>query len=206
MRTPDAPLLLADTQALTRAAELLVRGGVIAFPTDTVYGLACDLFNPQAIARVYAIKGRPAHLPLIAMIADADQWELVAAALPGAARTLIQRWWPGPLTLILPARADVPPEALNRGVTIGVRIPNHPVARALLRQAGRPLATTSANLSGQQSPQTARAVAEQLHNTVDLILDDGPSPFGSASTIVDCTTDPLTILRDGPITREMLGL
>ncbi len=196
----------ADDAGLTEAAALIARGGVVAFPTDTVYGLCCDLFNRQAIERIYEMKGRPARMPLIAMFAEAAQWSQVATALPDHARELMQRWWPGPLTIILPARTDIPPETLGGGTTIGMRIPDHPVALQLLRLAGRPLATTSANLSGQNAATTADAVAAQLGTRVDLILDGGDSPGGIASTVVDCTTMPPTILREGPISAEMLGL
>lgn len=196
----------ADYQALTRAARVIAEGGVVAFPTDTVYGLCCDLFNEAAIRRIYEIKGRPARMPLIAMFAEMAQWPQVAASLPPCARDYMTRWWPGPLTVIVPARPDISPEALGGGTTIGMRIPDHPVALKLLHLAGRPLATTSANRSGQPAACTAQQVAAQLADAVDLILDDGDSPCGTASTVVDCTTDPPTLLREGPITRAELGL
>lgn len=201
-----ATICPADYPALTRAARIIAQGGVIAFPTDTVYGLCCDLFNPDAVARIYEIKGRPATMPLIAMLAECGQWPQVATALPNAARQFMQRWWPGPLTIILPARPDIPEPVLGGGATIGVRIPDHPVALKLLHLTGRPLATTSANLSGQPSVNTATEVAAQLGRRVDLILDAGDAPGGIPSTILDCTTTPPTILRQGPITAEMLEL
>ncbi len=199
-------LCLADAESIARAARLLERGAVIAFPTDTVYGLCCDLFNRRAVARLYEIKGRPAHMPLIAMFADSAQWRQVASARPDPAGELMRRWWPGPLTIILPARADIPPEVLGGGDTIGTRIPNLPIALQLLRQVGRPLATTSANRSGQPATTSATAVAEELGEQLDLILGGGHSPGGIASTVVDCTTTPPAILREGPITAEMLGI
>jgi len=194
----------ADNTALTGAARIISSGGIIAFPTDTVYGLACDLFNEDAVRRIYEIKGRPAHLPLIAMFAEAEDWPRVASSLPESARRFMARCWPGPLTIIVPARQDIPTSVLGSGVTIGMRIPDHATARELLRQAGRPLATTSANLSRQQAACTAEEVKEQLGDAVDLILDAGPCPGGQASTVVDCTADPPKILREGPITRDIL--
>ncbi|MHB9026311.1 MAG: L-threonylcarbamoyladenylate synthase [Armatimonadota bacterium] len=203
----DTPIIVqAEYSALCRAARIIAEGGVIAFPTDTVYGLGCDLFNPQAARRIFEIKGRPVHMPLIAMVADRGQWPQVAASLPECARRLMQRWWPGPLTLILPARPDIPEIILGGGNTIGVRIPNLDSARQLLRLAGRPLATTSANHSGQPPLCTARDVAEQLGNAVDLIIDDGPSPLGVPSTVLDCTTEPPKIIREGHLSAVTLGL
>lgn len=200
----SAEIRPADYAALTAAARILARGGVVAFPTDTVYGLACDLFNAEAVQRIYEIKGRPARMPLIAMFADAAQWPQVAATLPECARRLMRRWWPGSLTLIVPARPDIPAIVLGGGQTIGMRVPDHAVARQLLRLAGRPLATTSANPSGQPAAVTAREVADLLGHVVDLILDGGAAPQGVASTVVDCTTDPPTVLREGPVTAEMM--
>ncbi|MHB0938576.1 MAG: L-threonylcarbamoyladenylate synthase [Armatimonadota bacterium] len=195
----------ADTDALADAARILTAGGVIAFPTDTVYGLACDLFNEEAVDRIYRIKARPAYLPLIAMLAEAEAWPQVASLLPESARRFMARFWPGPLTIIVPARKDIPAIVLGGGETIGMRIPDHDTARQLLRLAGRPLATTSANLSGQPVACTAQDADTQIGDAVDLILDVGPCPGGQASTVVDCTVEPPKILREGPITAEMLS-
>lgn len=196
----------ADNEALAEAARILAAGGVIVFPTDTVYGLACDLFNEEAVNRIYRIKARPAYLPLIAMPAEAEEWPQVASELPECARRLMTRFWPGPLTIIVPARKDIPAVVLGGGRTIGMRIPDHDAARQLLRLAGRPLATTSANLSGRPATCTAQDAAAQIGDAVDLILDAGPCPGGQASTVVDCTVEPPKILREGPITAEMLEL
>jgi len=194
----------ADNEALADTARILGEGGVIAFPTDTVYGLACDLFNEEAVDRIYRIKARPAYLPLIAMLAEAEAWPQVASSLPESARRFMASYWPGPLTIIVPARSDIPAIVLGGGGTIGMRIPDHDIARQLLRLAGRPLATTSANLSGHPAACTAQEVLVQLGDAVDLILDAGPCPGGQASTVVDCTFDPPKILREGPITTAML--
>jgi L-threonylcarbamoyladenylate synthase len=203
-RSDNGRIRQADREALTEAARILSSGGVIAFPTDTVYGLACDLFNQAAVERVYQIKGRPAQLPLIAMFAEPGEWARVASALPASARYFIERCWPGPLTIIVPAREDIPAIVLGGGTTIGMRIPDHTIARELLRLAARPLATTSANLSGHPAACTAEEAAQQLGDAVDLILDAGHCPGGQASTVVDCTVEPPKILREGPITEEML--
>ncbi len=184
-------------------ARLLVHGAVIAFPTDTVYGLGCDLFNRQAVARIFELKGRPARMPLIAMLADRTQWPQVASILPDPAGELMRRWWPGPLTIILPARSDIPLKCWWRR-HYGTRIPEFPPALRLLRRVVI-LATTSANPSGQPSSTTAVAVADLLGEQLDLILDGGDSPGGIPSTVVDCTVTPPIILREGPITAEMLG-
>jgi len=195
----------ADNEALVEAARILAAGGVIAFPTDTVYGLACDLFNEEAVDRIYRIKARPAYLPLIAMLAEAEAWPQVSSSLPDSARRFMARFWPGPLTIIVPARKDIPAIVLGGGETIGMRIPDHDIARQLLRLAGRPLATTSANLSGQPAACIAEEVEKQIGDAVDLILDAGPCPGGQASTVVDCTVEPPKILREGPVTAEMLS-
>jgi L-threonylcarbamoyladenylate synthase len=199
-------LVMADEAGIREAARVLAAGGVIAFPTDTVYGLACDLHNAEAVRRVYEIKGRPAAMPLIAMLAEAGQWPEVAREASPAALGFMGRWWPGPLTIILPARADLPAEVLGGGDTVGVRMPDHPVALALLRAVGRALATTSANLSGQAAALTAAEAEASLGAWVDLVLDAGPAPGGLASTVLDCAVDPPAILRAGPVTRVDLGL
>ncbi|HEY3376083.1 MAG TPA: L-threonylcarbamoyladenylate synthase [Armatimonadota bacterium] len=195
-----------NAETLAEAAAVLRRGGVVAFPTDTVYGLCADLFSVAAVTRIYEIKGRPQRMPLIAMLAEAAQWERVAASLPATAQAYIARWWPGPLTIIAPARAEVPAIVLGGGATIGMRVPDHGATLALLQQVEFPLATTSANRSGSPAACSAAEVAVQLDGLVDLILDAGVCQQGQASTVVDCTTDPPTIVREGPVTRADLGL
>ena len=201
----EALIRKADDRALTDAARALAHGGVVAFPTDTVYGLACELFNEKAVHQIYRIKGRPAHLPLIAMLASIEQWSQVGASLPDVALRYMERYWPGPLTIIIPAREDIPKSVLGEGTSIGLRIPDLFAARRLLFLAGKPLATTSANRSGQPAACTAEEVAHQLATSVDLILDGGPCMGAVPSTVVDCTVDPPRILREGPITAAMLA-
>lgn len=196
----------ADQSVLREASAVLAGGGVIAFPTDTVYGLGCDLMNAGAVRRVYRIKDRPEGMPLIAMFAEQSQWRQVAASLPSGVDVLMGHWWPGPLTLIVPACTGIPEAVLGGGTTIGMRIPDHPVALALLQACRSPLATTSANLSGRPPACTAAEVATQLGDAVDLVIDGGLCPGGTASTVLDCTTVPCMIVREGPVTRADLGL
>lgn len=176
------------------AAELLKNGGLIAFPTDTVFGLGADAKNPAAMAKIYAVKNRPADRPLIVLIADAAQLKDWASEIPIAAQILAERFWPGALTLILPS--------INH--SIGLRVPNHPMALALLQEFGGGIATTSANQSGQKSSVTAKQVRIELGSAVDLILD-GECPLGIESTIVDCTTSKPKILRVGAISADVIN-
>ncbi len=181
---------------IQRGVEILQKGGLIAFPTDTVYGLGADAYNTSAIERIYEIKGRPRHQQFPLLIADMRQLASVSGPIPGIAWFLASRFWPGGLTLILP-RADLLPACLAVGPTIAVRIPNHPVCLALIQGLGNPLIGTSANVSGQPAASTAREVGQQLKAKVDLIINGGKCPGGKESTIVDVTREPPAILRHG---------
>jgi len=188
-----------DDPALVEAAALLRRGGLVAFPTETVYGLGADGLNPEAVARIYAAKGRPATNPLILHVAgEPDARELVRTWTETAAR-LAARFWPGPLTLILDADPRVPSSVRGGGTSVALRCPAHPVALALVRATGRPLAAPSANRSTQLSPTRAEHVAAGLGEAVDLILDAGPTSAGIESTILDLRCAPCRILRPGPL-------
>jgi L-threonylcarbamoyladenylate synthase len=177
--------VLSGAAGVERAAELILAGEVVAFPTDTVYGLAA---LPEAAERIYAAKRRPAEKQLIAMApAPAELERLVVA--DSRARALMRRWWPGPLTLVLPTRSGDPP-------TLGVRIPDHPVALALLAAVGRPVLTTSANLSGEPPAMTA---AEVTLEGVAAVLDGGRAPGGQPSTVLDLTAQEPRVLRPGPV-------
>lgn len=202
----DCEILPISIAALQRAVTVLHEGGVVAFPTDTVYGLCCDLYNEAAVAKIYHLKGRPARMPLIAMFAEMEDWSLVAESVSPAALQYMKKWWPGPLTIIVPARPDIPELVLGGGTTIGMRIPDNNAALQLLRLFQRPLATTSANLSGQPVASSADEIRAQLDGQVDMILDAGPSAGGVASTVVNCAVDPPIILREGPVDFVMLGL
>ena len=190
--------------ALSAAGQVIRAGGLIAYPTDTVYGLAADFRNADAIENIYAAKDRDSRKPVAILVGSSDQLELVMQELtPGAAR-LAARFWPGALTLIVPRRSDLP-ENLSPYMTIGVRMPNHPWALQLLRELG-PLATTSANLSGQPDAVAAQDVLQYLDGRVDLVLDGGRCPGGVPSTVVDCTSTEPRILREGALTAKQILL
>ncbi len=180
-------------------------GGLVAFPTETVYGLGCDALNPDAAAKVFEAKQRPQFDPLIVHIADRRQLDNVVSALTTTAWQLIDQFWPGPLTLVLPKQPTIP-DLVTAGLeTVAVRMPNHPVAQALIREAGTPIAAPSANPFGYVSPTTAQHVADGLGNAIDLILDGGPCPVGVESTIVSLRGTRAELLRPGSITLEQLS-
>jgi len=187
-----------------RAADILRRGGLVAFPTETVYGLGADAANAQAMARLYMVKGRPARHPVIVHCADAEQAFAWAREVPEAARQLAARFWPGPLTLIL-KRSERARDFVTGGQdTVGLRVPSHPVARELLKQFEGGIAAPSANRFGRVSPTTAAHVREDLGGDVDLVLEGGPSEVGIESTIVDLSRDGAVLLRPGAIAKEEL--
>ena len=185
-----------------RAAGLLVRGGLVAFATETVYGLGADALNQRAVARIFEAKGRPRFDPLIVHVAEPEWLERLVRSVPENARRLIDRFWPGPLTLVLP-KTDLVPDLVTAGLsTVGVRMPAHPSALELLRQAGTPVAAPSANLFGQVSPTAAEHVADQLGSRVDYILDGGPCSVGLESTVLDLSGQFPTLLRPGGLSVE----
>lgn len=194
------------TTDVALAATRLRAGGLVGMPTETVYGLAADATDPDAIARVYAIKGRPNDHPLIVHVADPDDVERWFPELPASARLLGAAAWPGPLTVIVRRPAALPAAVAGGLPTVGVRVPAHPIARDLIRAAGVPVAAPSANRFGSVSPTTASHVVadlgDRLDPTLDVILDGGSSDVGVESTIVDCLADPAQILRAGAITAE----
>lgn len=193
-----------NTAVMARAAGIIRDGGLVAMPTETVYGLAGNALDEAAIERIYAAKGRPAHNPLIAHVASAAQAETLAAEWPAMARALAAQFWPGPLTLVVRKKAMVP-TALTAGLdTFGVRVPDHPVALALIRAAGVPLAAPSANRFTEVSPVTAAQVARGLGSGVDLILDAGHTRVGLESTVIDVSGGRPVLLRPGMISREAI--
>jgi len=193
-----------DAAAIQAAAELLRRGLPVVFPTDTVYGVGV-LPLAEAVTRLYALKGRPAEKGIPILLADAADLERVAAGMSPAGRALMERFWPGPLTLVCRRQAGLP-AVLAPDDTIAVRVPDHPVARALIRAAGGAVATSSANRSGDEAARSGAAAVAALGGLVAAVLDDGPSPGGVASTVVDCTGERPIILRAGPLSAAMLGL
>jgi L-threonylcarbamoyladenylate synthase len=202
---PTTRVLGADRDAIAAGARCLAAGGLVAFPTETVYGLGADAQNAAAVARLYEAKGRPAFNPLIAHVADASAGERLAQFNAGAAR-LAQAFWPGPLTLVLPKRTDCPvAELATAGLdSIALRVPDHPVARAIIEAFGRPVVAPSSNRSGHVSPTTAQHVLADLRGRIDLIIDGGPAPIGIESTIVACLNGPL-LLRPGGVPRAEIA-
>jgi L-threonylcarbamoyladenylate synthase len=193
-----------DPALIARAAALLGQDRLVAFPTETVYGLGANALHPAAVEKIYEAKGRPAHNPLIVHVADATAAQRLVTAWPEAAARLAARWWPGPLTLVLPKSRDVPAEVTAGLGTVAIRVPAHPVALALLRAAGGPVAAPSANRSGQVSPTTAAHVVESLGERVQMVLDGGPTSVGIESTVLDLSDRAPILLRPGMVSREAL--
>jgi len=191
-------------EAIALAAAVLRGGGLVAFPTETVYGLGANAFDAQAVTAIFRAKGRPASNPLIVHIAHARAVREVAAAWPENAARLAEQFWPGPLTLILPRAHCVPDVVTAGGPTVAVRVPAHPVALALLEAAGIPVAAPSANRSGLLSPTEAKHVLQGLDGRIGLLLDGGPTPGGVESTVLDVTTEPPRLLRPGLISKADL--
>ena len=191
--------------AVRRAAELLRAGEVVALPTETVYGLAANALDPQAVAKIYALKGRPSHNPIIVHVDGLDMARACVSAWPEAAERLAGAFWPGPLTIVLPRAAAMPDLVTAGGDTVGVRWPQHPFMREVIRACGFPLAAPSANLSNQLSPTNAEHVAKQLGDQLRLIVDGGQSNVGIESTVVDVTANPPRVLRPGMIHADSLA-
>ena len=195
----------ADTEAaLDRAAGILRAGGLVAIPTETVYGLAADALDPEAVAGIFRAKGRPATNPLIVHVCDVGMAHGLAESWPRAADSIAKNVWPGPVTVVVPRGPSIPDIVTAGGPTVALRCPDHRLARRLIEKTGRPLAAPSANRSEAVSPTTAAHVLESLGSRVDLILDGGPCGRGIESTVVDCTVEPPRILRPGPMSREQL--
>jgi L-threonylcarbamoyladenylate synthase len=195
----DTLILPADhPDALPQALQILQSGGLVAFPTDTVYGVGALAFDAAAIEKIYEAKGRSTEKAIPILFSDAADLEQVTTQVSEMALRLAGRFWPGPLTLVVPKHPSLP-ESVFTAPTVGVRVPDHPVARALLRAAG-PMAVTSANLSGQASPCTAQEVNAQLGGRIPLILDGGGTPGGVPSTVVNCLGAEPQVLREGPVT------
>ncbi len=193
-----------EPEVVAKAAALLRDGDVVAFPTETVYGLGANALDGEAVGRIFAAKGRPSDNPLIVHIADTAQLEGLVASVPAKAERLMDCYWPGPLTLVMHKGPAVPPEVTGGLDTVGIRMPDHPVALALIRAAGVPVAAPSANVSGKPSPTAAEHVLEDLAGRIPAVLDGGETGVGVESTVLDVTTDPPVILRPGGVTREEL--
>lgn len=192
-------------EAIELAASIIRNGGLVAFPTETVYGLGANAMSEDAVRKIFEAKGRPADNPCIVHIASREMLDRVAGNVPAKAERLIQKFWPGPLTLVLERRPEVALSVSAGLSTVAVRMPGNKIALALIRATRTPIAAPSANASGRPSPTTAAHVLEDLGGRIDLILDGGTTDIGIESTVLDVTTDPPMILRPGWITQEMLS-
>lgn len=197
---PAAP----DPSAIARAAECLRDGGLVAFPTETVYGLGVHALDRDAVGRLYAAKGRPVSDPLIVHVSSRDDLRPLVSCEPDVVAELARRFWPGPLTLVLPRSAAVPDEITAGLDTVAIRVPAHPVAQALIRAAGVPVAAPSANLFSRPSPTLAAHVVEDLDGRIDMVIDGGPTTIGVESTVLDVTGATPVILRPGGVTLDAL--
>jgi L-threonylcarbamoyladenylate synthase len=196
-------IMLADHPvAFLHAVDILRNGGVLAFPTDTVYGLAAYPFDETMVERLYIAKGRNSTKAIAILIGNLADLKQIVREMSPLATTLAKHFWPGPLTLVLSGRESLP-KNLSANMTIGVRMPNHPIALSLLKQAG-PLAVTSANMSGQGNTNSAQEVLQQLGGKIHLILDGGVTPGGVPSTVVDCTGAEPVVLREGPVSLDTI--
>lgn len=189
---------------ISKAASLLSEGKLVAIPTDTVYGLAANALDSNAIKDIYSVKSRPMNMPILTMIDKVERVNLLSQELPSMAQPLVDKYWPGALTLILKANENLPEILLANGDTVGVRVPNHKMTLNLLSQIATPLAVTSANISGQPSPTTAQEVNQQTGDKIDYILDGGTCSIGIESTIVSFNENELKIIRQGAIHQKDL--
>lgn len=200
----DTLLMTADEAGIHAAARVLSAGGLVALPTETVYGLACDATDARTVAKLYAAKGRPSFNPLIAHVPDVEAARRVGHLSPEA-ELLAAQFWPGPLTLVVPAIESATCDLARAGLSsVAIRVPAHPVARAVLRAVGRPIAAPSANRSGHVSPTSAAHVMADLDGAIDLVLDAGPAVVGIESTILDCTGPHPLLLRPGGLARSSI--
>lgn len=191
-----------DYSLLSEAADIIKRGGLVAFPTETVYGLGADSFNENAVKNIFKAKGRPSDNPLISHIADESELSLFAREVPETAKELIKNFWGGPLTIILKKKQGIP-DSVTAGLdTVAVRMPSHSIANALIKLSGTPIAAPSANLSGSPSPTTSKHCIDDLYGRVDMIIEGGSSMIGIESTVLDLSCEVPTILRPGEITPE----
>jgi L-threonylcarbamoyladenylate synthase len=191
-----------EREAIAEAAAVIRSGGLVAFPTETVYGLGADALNEAAVRRIFEVKGRPPDNPIIVHVADRDSVYLLASEVPRAAEELISRFWPGALTLVLKRTELVPAVTCGGLETVAVRMPAHQVALELIREAGVPIAAPSANVSGSPSPTSAEHVLRDLEGKIEMVLDGGPAEIGVESTVIDMTVDPPELLRPGGLPLE----
>lgn len=200
----ETRVLAPDGEGIAQAGAILRAGGLVAFPTETVYGLGADALCAEAVARIFAAKGRPSFDPTIVHLAEPEEAEALWVSIPAIARELMARFWPGPLTLVLP-KTQLVPDIVTAGLpTVAVRMPKHPVALGLIREAGHPIAAPSANRFGRLSPTHHEAVLAQLGGAIDAVIAGGPTPVGIESTVVSLVDDPPRVLRPGGTPLEAL--
>lgn len=192
------------TENMEKAAAVIRNGGLVAVPTETVYGLAGNGLDEKAVSEIYEVKGRPAVKPLSLMVPDEDAMEKYCEDVPRQAHALAKRFWPGPLTIVLRAKRSIPPVVLAGGATVGLRCPDHPKTLALLRLCNLPLAAPSANPSGEESPKTAQQVMAYFDGKIDAVIDGGPCGIGRESTLIDLSRRPYRILREGALSTETI--
>ena len=205
--TPGSPLVSRDSSGVGPGLEEQIEAGVaalgigalVAYPTDTLYGLGANAFDDAAVERVFEAKGRPRGMPIPLLLSDSDWLAQVAMDVPPLAVRLAQAFWPGPLTMVLPAGPRVPALVTARGWTVAVRVPDHPVPRELARRLGAPITGTSANPSGGPDPYTADDVRQRMGSAVAFVIEGGPAPTGRPSTVLDITCDPPRLLREGAL-------
>ena len=198
-RVITVPTLGPAESALTEAAAALRRGGLVAFPTETFYGLGAAALDPAAVRRVFEVKGRPEGKPVLVLVDSIAMVDVVALEIPPRARALMAAHWPGALTLVLRARPEVPPEVTAATGTVGVRLSAHPLARALVTALGAPITASSANPSGATPPTTAAEVMELFRHRLELVLDGGATAGGPPSTVLDVTVEPPRVVRAGAV-------
>jgi L-threonylcarbamoyladenylate synthase len=199
------PLLKADSQGIEQASRLILRGGVVAFPTETFYGLGADAGNVAALQKTFKIKGREENKPLLLLVGDRTWVPGLVKKIPVVATHLMEKFWPGPLTLIFEASPDLPNLLTGGTGKVGLRISSHPAAQALVQKVGRAITATSANRSGQSSITSPGEVIRSLGKEIEAILDGGETAGGSGSTILDLTSVPPRVLRKGPVSQEQLA-
>lgn len=198
----DLPLYDAMHEQVKAAVDVLANGGVAAIPTDTLYGLAANALDESAVMKIYELKGRPDGMALPLLLSEAEDVRMCAKEVPQAAWTLMERFWPGALTLVVRKSASIP-DIVTAGLdTVALRVPDHPVPREIVETLGAPITGTSANLSGRPGIKNPAAVRREFGNTIDFVLDGGVAPGGVASTIVDVSGDGLRVLREGAVSRE----
>ena len=205
IENPEGPLTERDLAAIAECGDIIKKGGLVAFPTETVYGLGGDALNPASAEKIYAAKGRPSDNPLIVHICETEAMELIAEDVPEEAVILAEKFWPGPLTMILRAKDTVPRKTTGGLDTVAIRMPSDITARQFIRASGGYIAAPSANISGKPSPTTAQYVLEDMDGRIEAVIDGGEGAIGLESTIVDLAGDKIQVLRPGFITNEMLS-